>query len=143
MWIIVVALWHLSSSVSVLSINISQLCFRFIVTKLYMCSHSFFDAFTWLFFVRGFRFRHLLSFPCYFKTDKFLHLNDFSQFKWFFTALVLYLQNEVAAALAEAGYSIFAWKGETEEDFWWCIDKCINCEGWQPNMVRINILESL
>lgn len=44
-------------------------------------------------------------------------------------------QNEVAAALAEAGFSIFAWKGETEEDFWWSIDKCINADGWQPNMV--------
>ncbi|KAG7177970.1 Adenosylhomocysteinase-like 1-like [Homarus americanus] len=32
-------------------------------------------------------------------------------------------QNEVAAALAEA------------EDFWWCIDKCINTENWQPNMI--------
>ncbi|KAJ8918743.1 hypothetical protein NQ315_015063, partial [Exocentrus adspersus] len=44
-------------------------------------------------------------------------------------------QNEVAAALAEAGYSIFAWRGETEEDFWWCIDKCVNAENWQPNMI--------
>jgi adenosylhomocysteinase len=30
-------------------------------------------------------------------------------------------QNEVAAALAEAGIPIFAWKGEGEEEFWWCI----------------------
>ncbi|KAL5014510.1 hypothetical protein ScPMuIL_008780 [Solemya velum] len=44
-------------------------------------------------------------------------------------------QNEVAAALAEANYPIFAWKGETEEDFWWCIDKLINADGWQPNMI--------
>ncbi|KAE8752764.1 hypothetical protein FOCC_FOCC000502, partial [Frankliniella occidentalis] len=44
-------------------------------------------------------------------------------------------QNEVAAALAEAGYPVFAWRGETEEDFWWCIDKCVNAEGWQPNMI--------
>ncbi|KAK6995006.1 S-adenosylhomocysteine hydrolase-like protein 1 [Biomphalaria glabrata] len=44
-------------------------------------------------------------------------------------------QNEVAAALAESGFPIYAWKGETEEDFWWCIDKCINAEGWQPNMI--------
>ncbi|KAJ8940155.1 hypothetical protein NQ314_010826 [Rhamnusium bicolor] len=44
-------------------------------------------------------------------------------------------QNEVAAALAEAGYSVFAWRGETEEDFWWCIDKCVNAENWQPNMI--------
>jgi len=51
-------------------------------------------------------------------------------------------QNEVAAGLAEAGYSIFAWKGEQEEDFWWCIDRCITGpqgdqggEPWQPNMI--------
>nr|CAH8847884.1 unnamed protein product [Trichobilharzia regenti] len=44
-------------------------------------------------------------------------------------------QNEVAAALAEAGFPIYAWKGETEEDFWWCIDRCISAEGWTPNVV--------
>lgn len=35
-----------------------------------------------------------------------------------------------------AGFSVFAWKGESEDDFWWCIDRCVNVEGWQPNMVR-------
>jgi len=44
-------------------------------------------------------------------------------------------QNEVAAALAEAGISVFAWKGESEDDFWWCIDQCINADSWQPNMI--------
>ncbi|XP_065362629.1 adenosylhomocysteinase-like 1 [Calliphora vicina] len=44
-------------------------------------------------------------------------------------------QNEVAAALAEANIPIFAWRGETEEDFWWCIDRCVNAENWQPNMI--------
>lgn len=34
-----------------------------------------------------------------------------------------------------AGFPIFAWRGETEEDFWWCIDKCVNAENWQPNMI--------
>jgi S-adenosylhomocysteine hydrolase len=29
-----------------------------------------------------------------------------------------FFQNEVAAALAEANISVFAWKGQTEEDFW-------------------------
>jgi len=41
----------------------------------------------------------------------------------------------VAAALAESGIPIFAWRGETEEDFWWCIDRCVNAENWQPNMI--------
>ncbi len=44
-------------------------------------------------------------------------------------------QNEVAAALAEAGFPIFAWRGETEDDFWWCIEKCIIADDWQPNMI--------
>ncbi|PKK22045.1 putative adenosylhomocysteinase 3 [Columba livia] len=43
--------------------------------------------------------------------------------------------NEVAAALAESGFPVFAWKGESEDDFWWCIDRCVNVEGWQPNMI--------
>ncbi|XP_064554413.1 adenosylhomocysteinase-like 2 [Drosophila montana] len=44
-------------------------------------------------------------------------------------------QNAVAAALAEVGVPIFAWRGETEEDFWWCLDRCIHNEDWQPNMI--------
>ncbi|XP_076369734.1 S-adenosylhomocysteine hydrolase-like protein 1 isoform X2 [Tachypleus tridentatus] len=44
-------------------------------------------------------------------------------------------QNEVGAALAEAGISVFSWKGESEEDFWWCIDRCVHADNWQPNMI--------
>ncbi|XP_064486521.1 adenosylhomocysteinase-like 1 isoform X3 [Ornithodoros turicata] len=44
-------------------------------------------------------------------------------------------QNEVAAALAEVDISVFAWKGETEDDFWWCIDRCVHADNWQPNMI--------
>jgi len=44
-------------------------------------------------------------------------------------------QNEVAAALAQSGIPVFAWRGESEEDFWWCIDKTISSESWQPNMI--------
>ena len=35
-------------------------------------------------------------------------------------------QNEIAAALAEAGIPVFAWRGESEEDFWWCIKQCLS-----------------
>lgn len=35
-----------------------------------------------------------------------------------------------------SGVAVFAWKGESEDDFWWCIDRCVNNEGWQPNMVQ-------
>ncbi|GFS42735.1 adenosylhomocysteinase-like 1 [Trichonephila inaurata madagascariensis] len=44
-------------------------------------------------------------------------------------------QNEVASAVAEAGVPVYAWRGESEEDFWWCIDKCIHSDNWQPNMI--------
>ena len=30
---------------------------------------------------------------------------------------------------------VFAWKNETEEEFWWCIEKTIKAEGWQPNLI--------
>jgi len=44
-------------------------------------------------------------------------------------------QNEVAAALAEANIPIFSWKGEGEKDFWWCIEKCVSNEEWEPNLI--------
>ena len=45
-------------------------------------------------------------------------------------------QDHAAAAVAAAGIPTFAWKGETEEEFWWCIDQTIfGPDGWNPNMV--------
>jgi len=45
-------------------------------------------------------------------------------------------QDHAAAALAEQGIPVFAWKGETEEEYWWCIDQTITGpDGWVPNMV--------
>lgn len=32
------------------------------------------------------------------------------------------------------GYPIFAWKGQTEEDFWWCIDQCLEVDYTYSNM---------
>lgn len=40
-----------------------------------------------------------------------------------------------AAAVAKAGTPVFAWKGETEEEFNWCIEQTIAADGWQPNMI--------
>ncbi len=37
-----------------------------------------------------------------------------------------------------ADFPVFAWKGESEDDFWWCIDRCVNAEGWEPNMVQVS-----
>lgn len=34
-----------------------------------------------------------------------------------------------------SGTSVFAWRGESEDDFWWCIDRCVGADTWQPNMV--------
>lgn len=38
-----------------------------------------------------------------------------------------------------SGVPVFAWKGESEDDFWWCIDRCVNMDGWQANMVSHKI----
>ncbi|MGH8523208.1 MAG: adenosylhomocysteinase [Gammaproteobacteria bacterium] len=45
-------------------------------------------------------------------------------------------QDHAAAAVAAAGIAVFAWKGETEEEFWWCIEQSIfGPGGWRPNML--------
>jgi adenosylhomocysteinase len=45
-------------------------------------------------------------------------------------------QDHAAAAVAAAGMPIFAWKGETDEEFWWCVDQTIEGpDGWKPNMI--------
>ncbi len=45
-------------------------------------------------------------------------------------------QDHAAAAIAETGVPVFAWKGETEEEYWWCVEKTIRGPaGWTPNMI--------
>lgn len=45
-------------------------------------------------------------------------------------------QDHAAAALAEKGIPIFAWKGETEEEYWWCIEQTLfGPNDWRPNML--------
>ncbi|WP_297478095.1 adenosylhomocysteinase [Ferrovum sp.] len=45
-------------------------------------------------------------------------------------------QDQAAAAIAATGVPVFAWKGETEEEFWWCIEKTIfGPDNWLPNMI--------
>jgi len=45
-------------------------------------------------------------------------------------------QDHAAAAIAAAGIPVFAWKGETEEEYWWCVEKTIRGpDGWTPNMI--------
>ena len=45
-------------------------------------------------------------------------------------------QDEAAAAIAAAGIPVFAWKGETEEEYWWCIEQTLKWEGNEgPNLL--------
>lgn len=45
-------------------------------------------------------------------------------------------ENHAAAAIAKAGIPVFAWKGETEADYWWCIEKTVlGPNAWIPNLL--------
>jgi adenosylhomocysteinase len=45
-------------------------------------------------------------------------------------------QDHAAAAMAASGIPVFAWKGQNEEEFWWCIEQTIQGpNGWTPNMI--------
>lgn len=45
-------------------------------------------------------------------------------------------QNHAAAAIAAAGIPIFAWKGMSEEEYWWCVEQTITGPNqWTPNLL--------
>ena len=45
-------------------------------------------------------------------------------------------QDQAAAAIADLGIPVFAWKGETEAEYWWCIEQTVRGpDGWTPNMI--------
>jgi len=45
-------------------------------------------------------------------------------------------QDHAASAIADQGIAVFAWKGESEEEFWWCIEQTIfGPDDWRPNMI--------
>ena len=45
-------------------------------------------------------------------------------------------QDHAASAIADQGIPVFAWKGETEEEFWWCIEQTlVGPDGWKPNLI--------
>jgi adenosylhomocysteinase len=45
-------------------------------------------------------------------------------------------QDHAAAALAVEGIPVFAWKGETEQEYWWCIEQTLEGpDGWRPNLL--------
>ena len=45
-------------------------------------------------------------------------------------------QDHAAAAIAKQGITVYAWKGETEKEYWWCIKQTIEAKkDWKPNML--------
>ena len=44
-------------------------------------------------------------------------------------------QDHAAAAIAAKGTPVFAWKGESEEEYWWCTDQTLNWPGKGANMI--------
>jgi len=46
-------------------------------------------------------------------------------------------QDQAAAAIAARGIPVFAWKGETEEEYEWCLERTVGADvdGWEPNMI--------
>ncbi|MBX9587383.1 MAG: adenosylhomocysteinase [Gammaproteobacteria bacterium] len=45
-------------------------------------------------------------------------------------------QDQAAAAMAAAKIPVFAWKAETEEEYWWCVEQSIlGPDGWRPNLL--------
>jgi len=45
-------------------------------------------------------------------------------------------QDHAAAAIAKQGIPVYAWKGETEKEYWWCIKQTIESKkDWKPNML--------
>ncbi|MHB1022002.1 MAG: adenosylhomocysteinase [Acidobacteriaceae bacterium] len=44
-------------------------------------------------------------------------------------------QDHAAAAIAESGVPVFAWKGETLEEYWWCTYQALNHKGKGPQLV--------
>lgn len=45
-------------------------------------------------------------------------------------------QDNAAAAIAAEGIPVFAWKGESEAEYWWCVEQTLSgSKGWTPNML--------
>ncbi|MBN1684223.1 MAG: adenosylhomocysteinase [Gammaproteobacteria bacterium] len=45
-------------------------------------------------------------------------------------------QDHAAAAIAAQGIPVFAWKGESESDFWWCIEQTVSGpNNWHPHLL--------
>ena len=48
-------------------------------------------------------------------------------------------QDHAAAAIAKKGIPVFAWKGETEDEYWWCVKQTIEGKPeWKPNLLLVD-----
>lgn len=70
------------------------------------------------------------------KTVVFLFFNLWGlQIRWS-SCNIYSTQDHAAAAMAAAGIPVFAWKGETEEEYQWCIEQTLLFAGQKPlNMI--------
>src|SRR5881398_2697424 len=48
-----------------------------------------------------------------------------AEVRWF-SCNIYSTQDHAAAAIAAAGIPVYAWKGETEEEYWWCTDRALS-----------------
>ncbi len=65
--------------------------------------------------------------------DTLIHLG--AEIRWS-SCNIFSTQDHAAAAIAAAGIPVFAWKGETEEEYWWCVKQTIEGPGgWHPNLL--------
>ena len=63
-------------------------------------------------------------------------LVDLGASVWWSSCNIFSTQDQAAAAVADMGVPVFAWKGETEEEYWWCIEQTVTGpNGWTPNMI--------
>src|SRR5471030_3546625 len=45
-------------------------------------------------------------------------------------------QDHAAAAIAKAGIAVYAWKGQTNDQYWWCVEQTIvGPNSWEPNLL--------
>ena len=65
--------------------------------------------------------------------ETLLHLG--AEVRWS-SCNVFSTQDHAAAAMAASGVPVFAWKGESESEYWWCIEQTVMAaDGWRPNLL--------
>ena len=77
------------------------------------------------------KFQPFCQLSCVWNSNRFLSL----QVQWS-SCNIFSTQDHAAAAMAARGIAVYAWKGETDEEYMWCIEQTINWPDGQPlNMI--------